>query len=101
VKEWWEADAQFITADTMVYDKDYLLCGFVVVASADGGDATLYARQSAEAASSLGQYKALANSPTVVMFPRPILLTRGLYVDIGSNCSGVLIVGAPASRSQA
>lgn len=87
--------ARLVKGSAVVSNRPYLLYGFVVIASVDGGSATLYARQDAVSEASLGTYPALANSPTVVMLPRPALLDLGLYVSVGANVAGVLIVGEP------
>jgi len=97
----WEIASYWVTVDTMIADKAFLLSGFVVTASVDGGVATLYDQQSPETPSSLGAYTALANSPTVVMFPKPIRLSRGLYVDVGTSCAGVLVIGSPIPSAKA
>jgi hypothetical protein len=95
MEPWMLLSPYWVTEDRLVSADRFELWGFVIVASADGGSATLYNQRSAEAEASLGTYKALANSPTVVMFPRGVELSRGLYVDIGANMTGVLVLGAP------
>ena len=95
METWLQLSPYWITEDRLVSADRFELWGFVIVASSDGGSASLYNQRSAEEEALIGTYKALANSPTVVMFPRGVELSRGLFVDIGSNMTGVLILGAP------
>lgn len=93
--DWIELSPYWVTEDRLVSADRFELWGFVLVTSTDGGSITLYNQRSAEAADTMGTYKALANSPLSVMFPRGVSCERGLYVDVGSNVTGVLIIGRP------
>jgi hypothetical protein len=95
MNSWVELSPYWVTADRVVSEDRFELWGFVVVASADGGSASLYNKRQADAEALIGTFTALANSPTVVMFPMGVPCDRGLYVDLIANVTGVLIIGRP------
>lgn len=68
------------------------LWGVVILASAAGGDATLYQGQDAGSGDVLGSFKGAANVSNPVMFPRPVYCDRGLYLSIGSNITNVILL---------
>ncbi len=90
-----ELSSYWVTADRVVSQDRFELWGFVVVASVDGGSASLYNKRQADAEALIGIFTALANSPTSIMFPGGVECDRGLYVDLVANVTGVLILGRP------
>ncbi len=79
------------TADGGATPGPCLLNAVYLHVSTDGGDATLYEGQDATSGRKIMQLHALANDPKFIAFPHAPFLARGLYVDVGSNVTGVTV----------
>jgi hypothetical protein len=95
MNSWISLSQYWVTEDRLVSADRFELWGFVVVASADGGSASLYNKGQADAEALIGTFTALANSPTPIMFPKGVECDRGLFVNLVANVTGVLIIGRP------
>lgn len=82
---------RWITQDTLINEGETLLHKLMVNASVSGGDVTLYEGLDASSGRMIGIFTALANSVVTLNFDG-LYLDRGLFVDIGSNINGVLVV---------
>ena len=81
-----------IDADLIVSQNPCLLHGLVVLASSDGGDVTLYAAQEARTADKIGRFEGANNISNPIMFYPPLPCRGGLYADVGSGITEVLII---------
>jgi len=88
------------TGDALVTTKPALLHGVVILTSTTGGDAALYEGQDADSGRIILTLEGIANTVTPVMFPRPLYCERGLYLDVGSNVTEVLVAWEPAGDPQ-
>ena len=84
-----------ITSDTLVYAKGLILKGFVLLCSALGGDIVIYDGQDATSGRKVGTFKGLANASTPIDFGEGLRLERGLFVDVGSSVTEVLLYFDP------
>lgn len=84
-----------VTADTILTNKPCLLFGLIVLASVAGGDVTIYDGQDAVAGRKVGRFEGPADESVPILFPHPIPLNNGLYVDVGSNITEVGIYWLP------
>jgi hypothetical protein len=87
-----------VTEDKRVCEGPCDLYGLTVLASAAGGDVTLYEGQDASSGRKIGTYKGAANVTNPIMFSFPLPLARGLYVDIGSSITEVTVHFAQQGR---
>jgi len=87
-------------ADAIVHQGPCLLYGVVVLASAAGGDATLYEGQDASSGRKIGVFKGGANLSLPIMLPKPLYAARGLYLDVGTSITEVLIGFEPVDEPQ-
>ncbi len=84
-----------VTADRRLVQGRTLLFGVVVNTSVTGGDVSLYEGQDAESGRLIGTYTGEANISNPIMFPVPLPLERGLFVDIGTSISYVTVIFQP------
>lgn len=82
---------RWLTADEQVIEHPLLLKGIVLLVSTTGGDVTLYEGLGAAGSSLIGRFEGIADQSTPVDL-HGLFLERGLYVDIGSNVTGVLVI---------
>lgn len=80
-----------VTGDTLVARNPCLLHGVVLLTSAGGGDVTIYEGQDATSGEKILSIEGANNISNQVAFNPPLPLQRGLYVDVGSNVSEVLV----------
>src|SRR3990167_562385 len=85
-----------VTVDTLLYPKPVLLGGLGLLVSVTGGDAPLYDGQDATAGRQILRAEGIADQSTPVIFPWPLRCEGGLYVDVGSNVTEVLVLWVPA-----
>lgn len=85
---------RWLTADQLVNEGRTLLCQLIVNASADGGSVTIYDGLNANG-DLVGVFDGLAAGCNPIAFGRGVCLTRGLFVDIGSNITGVTVIYRP------
>jgi len=85
-----------IKSDQIVNEGHTLLAGFIIEASADPGDVSLYEGLDASSGRYFGKFKGLTNDSKPIIFPVPVYFDRGLFVDVGSNVTGVTLIWAPA-----
>ena len=84
-----------VSADRLISTEPCLLHGAVILASALGGDATIYDGHDATTGKSVLPLKGAANISNPIMFPEPVFLARGLFVDVGSSITSVAIIWEP------
>ncbi len=85
---------RWLTADEQVIEHPLLLAGIVLLVSTTGGDVTLYEGLGTAGSSLIGRFEGIADQSTPIDL-HGLLLERGLYVDIGSNVTGVLVIYKP------
>lgn len=71
--------------------------GCVLLASALGGDVTFYDGTSTASGHKILQVKGAQNVSKRIVFNPPLWCPRGLYVDVGSSVTEVLVLWEPAS----
>jgi len=84
-----------ISADRRLVQGRALLYGLTVNASQTGGDVSLYEGQDAGSGRLIGTYTGEGSISNPIMFPVPLPLERGLFVDIGENISYVTVIFQP------
>lgn len=84
-----------IIVDTRITTHPALLHGLVVLASAGGGAVTVYAGQDTSG-QKIGTFEGANNISNPIRFDPPLSCPSGLYVDVGSSISEVLIHWSPA-----
>jgi len=86
---------RWITVDSLISPVPCLLWGVVLIGSAAGAaDVTLRDGQNI-GADIIIALSCVASDNVPVMFPKPIRTTKGLFCDIGSNVTGVLVLWDP------
>jgi len=80
-----------LTGDTIVTSAAAMLHGVVLLASSAGGDATVYDGTDPNGGRKILTVKGAANVSNPVAFYPPLVCERGLYVDVGSNVTEVLV----------
>jgi hypothetical protein len=83
-----------LTADELVTQRSVILWGLVLLASSDGGDVTVYNGTSTASGDEIGKFEGLGSTSTVIDLGG-LRCERGLYVDIGSNMTEVLVIYDP------
>ena len=81
--------------DTLVNQGPTLLYGLDILASAVGGDVTLYEGLDSLSGRKIGAYKGTTNITIPIRFTPELFLARGLYADVGSSISEVTIYYSP------
>ena len=84
-----------VTEDRLLNEGDSILYGLCVLSSAGGGDVTLYAGLDASSGRKIGRFEGANNQSNPIPFPKPIPCENGLYVDVGSNITEVLVFWSP------
>lgn len=84
-----------VTADALVCRGPCLFSGAVILASAAGGDASIYDGHEAVSGRQVITLKGDANISNPVILSGPVSLGEGLYVAIGANCDEVLVLYTP------
>lgn len=79
-------------ADRLVCNEPCLLHGVVILTSTTGGDVTVYDGRDAISGRKVMRFEGIANESRPVMFPKPLYLPGGLFVDIGTNVSEFLVI---------
>lgn len=83
-----------LTGDGAVVKSAAWLHGLVLLVSTTGGDVTVYAGQDTSG-QKIGRFEAIADQSTPVMFNPSIECDSGIYVDVGSNVTEILILWSP------
>ena len=83
------------TVDKLVTAHDCLLWGFMVLASALGGDVTFYAGRDATSGRKIGTVKGGATLTNPIMLAKPIFCDGGLYIDVGSSITEATVFYEP------
>jgi hypothetical protein len=86
-----------VTVDTRIHPGPVLLAGVVLLTSVTGGEVTIYNGDDAESGTPVLRVEGIADESKPVMFPWPLRLERGLFVDVGSNVTEVLVAFVPAA----
>ncbi len=85
---------RYLTADEIVAEHPLILRGLVLLVSTTGGDVTLYDGLEAAGGRLIGRFEAIADQSTPIdLFG--LHVEHGLFVDIGSNVTSVLVVYDP------
>lgn len=82
---------QWVTADALLAEKECELLFAYLVPSAANADVTLYDGENTTG-SLIATLKEAAVSGHEFNPPAPIYCHKGLYVDVGSNVTGVLVM---------
>lgn len=81
-----------LTGDAQVTEGPALLYGLVLLTSVTGGDVTVYAAGGPQPARQVGRFEAIADDSHPILFPSPLRMDGGIYVDVGSSVAEVLIL---------
>lgn len=85
---------RYLTADEIVAEHPLVLRGIVLLVSTTGGDVTLYDGLEAASGRLIGRFEAIADTSTPIdLFG--LHVEHGLFVDVGSNVTSVLVVYDP------
>lgn len=87
-----------ITATTLINEGQSLLHSVIILASAAGGDLTVYEGLDASSGRKVATVKGAANVSSQIRFSPPLLLARGLLVVIGSSITEATITWSPAAE---
>jgi len=83
---------EWIAQDQAVFDGPRLILGFGIVATAGGAaTASLYDGRDASG-KLLATISAPASETRFVSLPEPFAVGSGLYVDVGANVTGVMVL---------
>lgn len=84
-----------LSADALVWRGPCLFYGAVLLVSVTGGDATIYNAQSPDAPRKVIRMEGIADQSTPFFPAKPVLLGEGLYVDVGSNVTEIVVFYEP------
>ncbi len=70
------------------------LHGLVILASTTGGDVTVYAGQD-DGGRKIGRFEGVADHSRPINFRPPLECESGIYVDVGSSITEVLVLWEP------
>lgn len=84
-------DWLWLAEDEIVSREPCHFGGVVLNTSSDGGDVSVYDGTFANTPRLVGTFQALANQANPILFPKPLRLRNGLFIDVGSNVTGVLV----------
>lgn len=82
---------QNVAADAIITAQPARLHQVVLLASAAGGDATIYEGQDASSGRKILTVKGAANASRPVRFRPPLECGRGIFVDVGSSVTEVFV----------
>lgn len=82
----------WVTNSVKLKDEKALLWGLMLLTSVTGGDITVYSGHDSGSGRLVCRMEAIANHTEDVMFVKPLLLEGGLFIEIGSNVTGVLVL---------
>jgi hypothetical protein len=85
-------NVETVTADRLLFYGKGEWGAFVLLTSADEGDVTVYDGLDAQSGKQLAKLQAGDSAPLPFTFPEPVPVDRGLYVDVGSNVTSILMV---------
>jgi len=89
------SDFEYLAADNLISTKPCLLYSVTVTPESQGvGDVTLYDGQGAESGYEIGTLRTASGATLQVRF-KGLELSRGLYVDIGSNVTCCVVEWSP------
>ena len=96
IPAWWpKTITERVTVDRQVHYGPALVFA-ISIASDGGGNATADVYDGHNAgAGQMFDLKALNNYKHFMCFPAPVVFTRGIYVDVGSNVDSVVIQYLP------
>lgn len=80
-----------VVADGVVTSHAAVLHGLVLLASAAGGDITVYDGTDPNGGRKILTAKGAANVSNPIPFYPPLICERGIYVDVGTSVTEVLI----------
>lgn len=85
----------YLTSDAVVTTRPCLLHSVTVRASASGGIVSLYEGRDASSGRIVDVVAGAATVSTQIVYPTPLLLARGLFVDFGSNVTSAQVSYTP------
>lgn len=86
------ANPSYTTVDRLINQGKTLFLGCIVNASADAGVITLYDGDNSDSGSVKMVIDAAAANANPVMPAFPVNFERGLYVDVGTNITGICVL---------
>lgn len=84
-----------IKSDQLINQGKTIFAGLIIEASADPGDVTIYDGLDTSSGRLFGKIKGLANDSKIAGMPAPVHFDSGLYIDVGSNITGVTVIWLP------
>lgn len=87
-------DYEYLTASRVISNRECLLWGLIFDSDGSNGYITVYDGDSTSE-DTFGVFDVLANDTKPLLFPRPVRLQRGLYVDLTSHVSHVTVLWEP------
>jgi hypothetical protein len=88
----WGLNYTNLSVSAEVANEPVVLYGAVILTSVTGGDATVYDGRDATSGNKVIRLEGIANQSTPVMFCYPVTLHQGLYVNVGSNVTEVVVL---------
>ncbi len=87
-------DYEYLDASKKISNRECLLYGLLLDSDGSSGYITVYDGDSTSDLT-FGVFDVLANSETVILFPTPVRLQRGLYIDLTSHVDHVTVLWRP------
>lgn len=82
----------YLTADALISKGPVILLATILLVSTTGGDVTIYDGQDATNGKKVNVHEGTANECNSVQYGPGVLLRSGLFVDVGSNVTGICVV---------
>jgi hypothetical protein len=82
----------YVTNDACLFDGKGKLWGVVIFASQKGGYAHVYAGRDKESGRLIGPFSGHDEVGVPYMFPKPLRLDDGLFVELVNNIYGALVL---------
>lgn len=89
--KWPKSATIVLAADALVTTHPCWLHSALILASAAGGDASIYEGQDTSSGRQIVPLKGPANESVQAVFDPPIWCERGLYLDVGSSITSVTL----------
>lgn len=81
-----------VTADRLLFPGRGLWGGFILLTSATNAGVTVYDGLDEKSGRQLAVLQGFQNVPVPFTFEFPIPIDRGLYIDVGSDITSIMIV---------
>ena len=89
-----------ITVDTLINEGETLLYGLIPLASGGAGVVTIYEGNDPVSGKILFLVNCLDVLTFPLIFPTPIYIDRGLYINLGANIASVTVLWKPALHEE-